>query len=161
MSHRMVAGRLLLDRTGLADRFGVVPGTVSSWYARRDTTGFPEPVPIEGEGPRRWWDAVAADAWWSGHQAANRSRFTPVDRSGDPDDLLDATAVARILHYRTHRCLPPGLLALAEQDHEPTPNGRAGRCWRRGTVWAYADWRSFAANAGRPRRRPQHIRPDS
>lgn len=52
-----------------------------------------------------------------------------IDRSGDPDELVDATEATRILGYKRTASLPRKLL---EQPDEPGPPRR----WRRATLWA-------------------------
>jgi predicted DNA-binding transcriptional regulator AlpA len=139
MAQEIVADRLLLDRDGVADRLGVVPGTVSHWRYKRSNTHFPLPVHVKKR--VQWWDACDIDDWWADHQAIKRSRLTTVDRNGDPHELIDSTEAARILGYTRPRNLTPAFLRRADEI-ETTPNGRHHRRWRRSTAWTYADSRS-------------------
>ncbi len=138
MAHKTLTGRSLLDLPGVADRLGVVPGTVSHWRHHRQHTHFPPHVRVHHRA--HWWDTGDIDAWWSGHQATKRARLTTLDRGGHPDDLIHSTEAARILGYTSARNLTPAFLRLAH-DSEPAPNGGRRRRWRRSTVWAYADSR--------------------
>ncbi|GAA1657088.1 helix-turn-helix transcriptional regulator [Fodinicola feengrottensis] len=155
MAQRTVAGRLLLDRDGVAERLGVSPGTVSYWRYRRSHTHFPMHLPVDDRS--HWWDAEDIRVWWHAHQAAKRARLTPVDRTGDPDDLIESTELARVLGYHGPRSIQPDLLMLAD-DCEPTSNGGSRRRWLRKTAWHYADTRATTHSTGRPRSPVPHER---
>lgn len=79
-----------------------------------------------------------------------RAALTPVDRTGDPDDVLNSTQAAQVLGYRSADSLQPAVLRLADEIEE-LPSGRKRRRWRRATVWAYADNRTGKGGTGAPR----------
>jgi hypothetical protein len=150
-----IGGRAVVDRAGVAELTGAALITVDSWYARRAQTGFPE------RADDRWWYTDEVTDWWHAHQASKRDKLTPVDRSGDPDELITVPEAARVLGYLDRRSLSNSSVwtpLLAHVDDEGLlPSGRVRRRWRRDTVWRIADARRGAA--GRPRGRLTHNRP--
>jgi len=68
-----------------------------------------------------------------------------VDRTGDPDELVQAPEAARVLGYADYRRLQNSaewatLLDRVDQE-EPGTGDRTARSWRRRTLWAVADQR--------------------
>lgn len=147
-----------LTRDELAARLGVSVPTLYRWQANPDLE-FPAP---DSSGR---WDPAPVKLWHSRYVAAKRAKLLPVDRSGDPDELLDATQVAHVLGYRG---ADPGatIRSYRQQrhgDYFPEPdgaltatNGREVQAWRRDTIWAFADRREHhgggrPGKSGRPR----------
>jgi predicted DNA-binding transcriptional regulator AlpA len=152
----------LLTREDIARRLGVAVSTLYRWQADAHRNGFPEPDP-SGR-----WDAERIDLWYAGLVQTKRAKLRPVDRDGDPDELLDATEAGRVLGYRGN---DPGatIRSYRQPRHggyfpEPdgtviSPSGRRVQAWRRGTIWAFADGRehhggSTPGSSGRPRSAP-------
>lgn len=61
-----------------------------------------------------------------------------VDRTGNPDELLNPAETARVLGYARPESLPSALRERADETEE-LPSGRKRRYWRRRTLWAFAD----------------------
>ncbi len=137
-----------LDRAGIAERTGVSTATVDYWHLHRAKTGFPVKVDTGTDG-RDWWWQTDIDTFHAEHLAARAAKFTRVDRTGDPRDLLTAPQAATVLGYKNHRSLPDELLHNPDRAEE-LPSGRLRRCWYRHTVWAYADGRPLRHSTGRP-----------
>lgn len=148
MGARMIKGRRALDRAGVAEYTGAAEPTVERWHLDRTTSGFP-PVCDTSDDGRHWFWEKDITAFWTHHQAAKQAQLTPVDRSGDPDELVTAPEAAKILGYKSHRNLPPALTDHPD-DTEDLPSGRQRRRWRRASVWAYADNRAADKGGGRP-----------
>jgi len=143
MATRIINGRTAVDRAGAAELTGSAVPTIDYWYRTRDKCGFPERVP--GAGTGAWWYAEDLQRFTAEHQAAKKATLTTVDRSGDPDELVDAPAVARILGYTDPRGLRNSSVWQPLLDHvadvELLPSGTQRRRWMRRTVWAIADAR--------------------
>ncbi len=76
---------------------GVPRTTVDGWYRDRAQTGHPEKAGRIGR-TDYWYE----DEWTAWHERYLRGKIeslTQVDRSGDPDDLVDAAEAARMLRY--------------------------------------------------------------
>jgi hypothetical protein len=71
--------------------------TLLRWYGKRAENGHPEPV--EHDGPRMLFDRADWHAWLTRHRDAKKATLTPVDRSGDPDELISVTEFAQLLGY--------------------------------------------------------------
>lgn len=101
-----------------------------------------------GRKRRRWrrrtlWEFAAQRTGGGG--GAPRGNANPrgpahrhVDRTGDPDELLNTAQAARVLGYKRPESLPRALRERADQTEE-LPSGRKRRYWKRRTLWAYAD----------------------
>lgn len=148
MGSRTRDRRRQLDRAGVAARTGVSTATVDRWYRQRAATGFPSEADTDRDG-RTWFWQTDVDTFHAAHLAARAARFTHVDRTGDPDDLLTAPRAAEVLGYKNHRSLPDELLDNPDQADE-LPSGRLRRRWHRRTVWAFADGRPLRHSTGRP-----------
>ena len=82
----------MISRADMATR-GVPPSTASTWYRDRASTGHSEKA---GRIDRTdYWYEDEWTAWHQAHQRGKIESLTRVDRSGDPDDLVDATEAAR------------------------------------------------------------------
>jgi len=84
--------------------------------------------------PRLRWPRRTV--WHAAEQRTGRpgrpvGAIRTIDRSGDPDEFVDATEATRILGYKRTASLPR---ALRDHPDEPGPPRR----WRRATLWATA-----------------------
>jgi hypothetical protein len=148
MARRTRNRRSQLDRPGIAEHLGVSTATVERWHHHRASTGFPAPADTDPTG-RHWWWQQDIDTFHAAYRAVRAATFTPVRRDGDPDELLTAPQVARVLGYADHRSLTPTL--REHPDHtERLPAGGVRRFWYRRTVWAYASSRAERHSTGRP-----------
>ncbi len=152
MGSRSRHRRVQVDRAGVAERTGVSAATVDYWHLQRAKTGFPVKADTDPDG-RDWWWQADIDTFHAEHLAERAARFTRVDRSGDPRDLLTAPQAAQVLGYKDHRSLPDELLHTPDRAEE-LPSGRLRRFWYRRTVWAYADGRPLRHSTGRPAGHP-------
>lgn len=148
MATRMLHGRRTVDRDGAAEVAGLSLSSIDKFYAGRSRNGFPERIP----GTTEWFEDDVR-SWRAHHQQVKLATLTPVDRTGDPDELVGPAGVAKILGYRDpqnlrHSSVWPHLLAAVDRQ-EPLPSGRTRRRWRRSTVWRIADQRS-GSGGGRP-----------
>ena len=148
MGSRIRHRRVQVDRAGVAERTGVSAATVDYWHLHRAKTGFPVKADTDADG-RDWWWQTDIDTFYAEHLAVRAARFTRVERTGDPRDLLTAPQAATVLGYKDHRSLPDELLHNPDQAEE-LPSGRLRRFWHRRTVWAYADGRPLRHSTGRP-----------
>jgi predicted DNA-binding transcriptional regulator AlpA len=147
-----------LNREELAARLGVAPSTLYRWQAN-DDLGFPA---ADATGR---WDPAPVERWHSEFVQTKRAKLRPVDRNGDPDELLDTTEVGRVLGYQG---ADPGATIRSYRqprhgNYFPDPDGTltnaTGRevpAWRRDTIWAFADNRDHhgggtPGRSGRPR----------
>jgi hypothetical protein len=140
----------VISRADMAAR-GVPPTTVNGWYRNRARTGHPEKAGRVGR-TDYWYE----DEWTAWHQAYQRGKIeslTRVDRTGDPDDLVDAGEAARMLGY-ANRYVIHGNRRLGyfpEPDaHAPARRGRPSPLWKRSTVWAAADARPGMGGGHKP-----------
>ncbi|RZT75532.1 hypothetical protein EV383_6273 [Pseudonocardia sediminis] len=146
-----VDGRALLSRAALARRLNMREQTLTDLYHRRADNGHPEPVHRQGR--RLYWDPEAVESWDAARQGAQRATLTQVDRSGDPEELLDMREAAQVLGYRgpqtitSYRSRNPGYF--------PDPDEPGELRWRRRTLWEFADRRSRPGRAGHDRSAPR------
>ena len=141
---RVINGRRVADRAGIAELTSAALTTVDNWYSNRHKTGFPERI------DDKWWDADDVETFHHSQQAARSATPGPIDRNGDPTELINSTELARMLGYANQKSLPQSLLDRADVAEE-LPSGYRRRRWRRQTGWNYADSRP---GPGRPKRRP-------
>jgi AraC-like DNA-binding protein len=143
-----IDGRTALDRAGIIAHTGAATSTVANWLAHRNDNGFPTPV------HDRWYFQDDVDTWLTERTAANLADLTPVDRTGDPDELVTKTEAARIAGYQdaSHLNNSPLWQTLQQlrdpADDVPLPGGGTRQLFRRSTVWQAADLR--------PARRGRH-----
>ena len=130
---------------------GVPRTTVDGWYRDRARTGHPEKAGRIGR--TDYWYEDEWTAWHEAHLRGKIESLTQVDRSGDPDDLVDAAEAARMLRYssrvRDPRQPPPRLLPRARRLREGR-RGRRAPLWKRSTVWAAADRREGMGGGHKP-----------
>jgi hypothetical protein len=131
----------VISRADMAAR-GVPYTTVNGWYRNRAATGHPEKAGRIGR--TDYWYEDEWTAWHQAYQRAKLASLTQVDRDGDPDDLVDATEAARMLHYSgrdvIHANRRLGYFPEPD-DYGTTARGRRAPLWKRSTVWDAADRR--------------------
>jgi hypothetical protein len=86
-----INGRPVISRADMAAR-GVPTTTVNGWYRDRARTGHPEKAGRIGR--TDYWYEDEWTAWHEAHLRGKIESLTRVDRSGDPDDLVDAAEAA-------------------------------------------------------------------
>jgi hypothetical protein len=126
----------VISRADMAAR-GVPPSTASNWYRDRARTGHPEKAGRIGR--TDYWYEDEWTAWHQAHHQGKIESLTQVDRSGDPDDLVDATEAARMLRYSGRDVIHANrrLGYFPEPDaYAPARQGRPTPLWKRSTVWA-------------------------
>ena len=131
----------MISRADLAAR-GIPRTTVDGWYQDRARTGHPEKAGRIGR--TDYWYEDEWTAWYEAHLRGKVESLTQVDRSGDPDDLVDATEAARMLRYANRHVIH----ANRRLGYFPEPDaygkairGRRAPLWKRSTVWTAADRR--------------------
>jgi hypothetical protein len=145
-----INGRPVISRADMAAR-GVPKTTVNGWYRDRARTGHPEKAGRIGR-TDYWYE----DEWTTWHQAHLRNKvdsLTKVDRTGDPDDLVDAAEAARMLRYSSRDVIHANrrLGYFPEPDaYGMTAKGRRAPLWKRSTVWAVADSRQGVGGGHQP-----------
>jgi hypothetical protein len=146
----MIDGRPVISRADMQASHGVSVTSAYLWYRNRAATGHPEPAGVIGR--TTYWFEDEWLAWYQSWRDHKLRRLTRVDRSGDPDDLVDAAEAARIMGYSgrdvIHANLRLGYFPRPD-DHGTTTRGRSSPRWRRSTVWTAADSRT-GSGGGRP-----------
>ena len=105
------------------------------WYRNRSRTGHPEKAGRIGR--TDYWYDDDWTAWHQAHQRAKTESLTRVDREGDPDDLVDAAEVARMMGYARRNVIHANrrLGYFPEPDaYGTTARGRRAPLWKRSTV---------------------------
>ena len=124
-----INGRPVISRADMAAR-GVPRTTVDGWYRDRARTGHPEKAGRIGR--TDYWYEDEWTAWYEAHRRGKVESLTQVDRSGDPDDLVDAAEAARMLRLcqaqRDPREPPPRLLPRTRRLRHDQPGAAALRC---------------------------------
>ncbi len=145
-----INGRPVISRADMAAR-GVPPGTVNGWYRDRARTRHPEKAGRIGR-TDYWYE----DEWTAWHEAYLRGKveaLTRVDRSGDPDDLVDAAEAARMLGYANRYVIHANRRLgqfPAPDGYGKAARGRPAPQWKRSTVWAVADGREGVGGGHKP-----------
>lgn len=145
MARRSFAGRIALDRDGVAAHTDAARSTVNLWHRNHETTGFPAAI-TDASGEWFWLDEVTT--FHVAHQAAKLAELTDIDRGGDPNELVGSGTAAKIMRYSSYRNLPDQLRDCPD-DVEILSDGRLRRRWYRRTVWAVADARTGRQSTGR------------
>lgn len=130
---------------------GVPKTTVDGWYRDRARTGHPEKAGRIGR--TDYWYEDEWTAWHEAHLRGKVESLTRVDRSGDPDDLVDAAGAARMLGYSSRDVVHASrrLGYFPEPDaYGMTGKGRRAPLWKRSTVWAVADDRKGKGGGHKP-----------
>lgn len=145
-----ISGRPVISRADMAAR-GVARTTVNAWYRDRVRTGFPEKAGRIGR--TDYWYEDEWSAWHEAQLRRKRGSLTEVDRTGDPDDLVDAAEAARMLRYSGRDVIHANrrLGYFPEPDAYGTASrGRRPPLWKRSTVWAAADGRTRTGGGHQP-----------
>jgi hypothetical protein len=132
----------VISRSDMAAR-GVPPTTAVAWYRDRARTGHPEKAGRIGR--TDYWYEDEWTTWQEARQRARLASLTRVDRTCDPDDLVDAAEAARMLRYSSHHVIHANrrLGYFPDPDAWGSPRrGRPSPRWKRSTVWAAADGRT-------------------
>lgn len=130
---------------------GAPKTTVNGWYRDRARTGHPEKAGWIGR--TDYWYKDEWTAWYRARQQGKIDSLTRVDRTGDPDDLVDAAEAARILRYSSRDVIHANrrLGYFPEPDaHGTTSKGRPAPLWKRSTVWVAADSRRGMGGGHKP-----------
>lgn len=130
---------------------GVPRSTVDGWYRDRARTGHPEKAGRIGR--TDYWYEDEWTAWHEAHLRGKVESLTRVDRTGDPDDLVDAAEAARMLRYSSRDVIHAN--RRLGYFPEPDASGKAARgrpvpLWKRSTVWAAADRREGMGGGHKP-----------
>jgi hypothetical protein len=152
-----INGRPVIGRADMLKR-GIGRSTLDAKYADRANSGHPEKAGRIGR--TDYWYEDEWSAWYSSYQQAKRDSHTTIDRTGDPDEPIDANEAARVMRYASSRVIFSNLShgQFVEPDAPPVqlPNGKASPRWYRRTVWNFADTRpgKGSPRAGARRSRP-------
>jgi hypothetical protein len=121
-------------------------------YAARADTGHPEIAYLSPSG-RPWFDLQHMIEWARAWDERKKSGLTEVDRTGDPDELLDIHEAAALLGFSSFRTIASYRSRNVGYFPEPdmTTPGRRGPMplWTRRTLWTWSDRRSRPGRAGR------------
>jgi hypothetical protein len=146
-----IDGREVISRADMAAR-GVPRPTSSKWYQERESSGHPERAGRIGR--EDYWFEDEWTAWHAAYLEAKRAKLTEVDRSGDPDEPVDAGEAAKIMRYKDgnviHGNVRLGFFPTPDFDNPPR--------WKRSTVWTFADQRT-GPGGGRPKGTPNPPKP--
>ena len=145
-----INGRPVISRADMAAR-GVPRTTVDGWYRDRARTAYPEKAGRVGR--TDYWHEDEWTAWYEGHLRGKIGSLTEVDRSGDPDDLVDAAEAARMLRYSSRYVIHANrrLGYFPEPDaYGKATRGRSAPLWKRSTVWSAADRREGKGGGHKP-----------
>ena len=145
-----INGRPVISRADMAAR-GVPRTTVDGWYRDRARTGHPEKAGRIGR--TDYWYEDEWAAWYEAHRRGKVESLTRVDRTGDPDDLVDAAEAARMLRYSGRDVIHANrrLGYFPEPDaYGKAARGRPVPLWKRSTVWAAADRREGMGGGHKP-----------
>lgn len=142
---KTVEGRNAVTRKEIAKLIGYTEAGARALYGKRGENGHPEPAFSLGRTIYWWQDEVAE--WWAHHQEATRPE--PIERVGNPNELLTAQQAADLLGYSNPRTI---LAMVARGQSFPAPDahlsgagqksGQDRPQWKRRTIWDYADGRS-------------------
>jgi predicted DNA-binding transcriptional regulator AlpA len=153
MATRTIDGRTAADRD---EAVRIVGLALSSLYRlEAKDPNFPARIPADLAGGGVWWWTEQLTEYAAARTAAKKSALTPVNRTGDADELVDAPEAARICGYKDSHALTgsgmwPALLERVD-DLELTPGGLQRRSWKRSTIWEIADARPGRGGGGRKR----------
>jgi hypothetical protein len=129
---------------------GVSVKSAYLWFRNRAATRHPEPAGTIGR-TTYWYEDEWVD-WYRSYRDRKLQGLTQVDRSGAPDDLVDAAEAARIMGYSDRAVIHANVRLRYfphPDDYGTTAKGRPSPRWRRSTVWAAADSRK-GSGGGRP-----------
>lgn len=134
-------GRALVTRVELSRLTGLSVSALAALYSQRAGSGHP--AASHRDGRTLYFDEADALAWAQKRRARNVAGLAPVDRTGDPDDLLDRAAVAKLLGYSGPKVIDS--YRARNVGYFPEPDDTDPLRWRRATLWSFADRRSRPA----------------
>lgn len=140
-------GRTLITREELCRLTGLAEVTVTALYVQRASSGHPPAV--HRDGLWLYFDEADVLDWHARRLEAKRATLTPVDRSGDPEELLDQAEAAELLGLSGPTVI--GSYRSRNKGYFPEPDAEQPLRWRRVTLWAFADRRSRPGRAGHTR----------
>ena len=134
-----------VDSKELAAELGLSVGRINSLYAERAKNEFP--AHVDQRGRARLWDLAEVREWYEGREP---SRLQELSLAGDPDELLNAAEVAKVLGYKSHSQITTYLKEHPGYFPEPDDVEQLGtykrQKWRRQTI---ADWRASRPGKGK------------
>ncbi|GAA2470103.1 hypothetical protein ACFPFX_25980 [Streptomyces mauvecolor] len=141
----------LVGTAEIGEEFGVSTGTVTLWYNNRETTGFPDTAGSKGRA--RQWEHGAVSDWFAAKEKP-RLQEAGAAIAGDPDELLNATQVAKLLGYKNANQITNYLRNNPGYFPEPDVVEELGtperpwtrKQWRRSTVTEWAASRRGKGN---------------
>lgn len=143
-ARREIDGRVWLSRAELARRTGEPVANLQLWWNRRSDNEHPAGRRI---GRILYHEEKSWMAWYAEHEKRRRRHLTPVDRRGDPDELVGQAEAARVLGYASSSTIPKyrerGQFAPPDRE-VPAAGGRVVPQWRRQTLWDYAARRRWS-----------------
>ncbi|MEU8481075.1 hypothetical protein [Streptomyces hygroscopicus] len=101
--------RRLVDAVQIGAEFNLSPGRVNALHADREKTGFP--AARRKNGRKQEWDYSEVAMYFADRDALNRLANLPAG-AGDPDELLNASQVAKELGYKN-----PNQITTYMRDH--------------------------------------------
>ncbi|MCX4993391.1 AlpA family transcriptional regulator [Streptomyces sp. NBC_00568] len=135
-----------VDSKELGAELGLSVGRINSLYAEREKNDFPEHVHQRGRA--RLWDLAEVRDWYEAREPSRLQQLSLA--SGDPDELLNAAQVAKLLGYKnrsqitTYLIEHPGYFPAPDEVEELGTYKR--QKWRRRTI---ADWRATRPGKGK------------
>lgn len=144
-----INGRPVISRADMVAR-GVPRTTLNGWYRDRARNGFPGKAGRIGR--TDYWYDDEWTAWHQQHIRAKTASLTQPDRSGDPDELVDAGGAATIMGYANRHVIHSNrrLGYFPEPDAYAPAKGGNAPLWKRSTVWAFADTRKGPGGGHKP-----------
>jgi hypothetical protein len=133
-----VDGRPYLDPHGPSqDRIHRAVKRQQNLYGARAENGHP---PGRRVGRTMYFEEGPVRAFYRDHLERKRAHLTRPSSGGDPDELLDVAAAAKLLGYKSDSTIRS---YLARGEHFPAPDhvepwGHRRRRWRRRTLLAFA-----------------------
>ncbi|MFE4703063.1 helix-turn-helix transcriptional regulator [Streptomyces sp. NPDC056738] len=130
-----------VDSTELAAELGLSAGRINSLYAEREKNDFP--AHVDQRGRARLWDLAEVRDWYESRKPSRLQELSLA--GGDPDELLNAAQVARVLGYKhrsqitTYLAEHPGYFPEPDEVEELGTYKR--QKWRRRTIAAWRDSR--------------------
>ncbi|MFI6056095.1 hypothetical protein ACIBCO_39270 [Streptomyces violascens] len=142
----------LVGTAEIGEEFGVSTGTVTLWYNNRSTTGFPETAGSKRRA--RQWEHGAVSDWFAAKERPRLQQAGAAALAGDPDELLNATQVAKLLGYKNANQITNYLRDRPGYFPEPDVVDELGttdrpwtrKQWRRSTVTSWAATRRGKGN---------------
>ncbi|MFJ8988802.1 helix-turn-helix transcriptional regulator [Streptomyces sp. NPDC102279] len=135
-----------VDSKELAAELGLSVARVNSLYAEREKNDFP--VHVDQRGRARLWDLAEVRRWHEGRQPSRLQELSLA--GGDPNELLNAAQVAKVLGYKSRSQITTYLAEHPGYFPEPDEVEQLGtykrQKWRLQTI---ADWRATRPGKGK------------